>query len=115
MKIIFFHDNIITVKDQKLYSSGGLNEKVISRYLNISSEFSLGSRNNNTRVIDKLSFVGSFEEINYCKIPNLASLKIKNYSKATKILSEIIDKNDFMIIRLPSIIGLLALYISFSL
>tara|TARA_R110001592_G_scaffold362857_1_gene678554 strand:- start:2498 stop:3658 length:1161 start_codon:yes stop_codon:yes gene_type:complete len=112
MKVIFFHDNIITVKNQNLYSSGGLNEKVISRYLSISSKFSLGSRNDDTRVIDTLSFVGTLDEVEFHKIPNLAGLSIKKIRIASRILSEVIDENDFIIIRLPSIIGLLALFIT---
>tara|TARA_Y100001958_G_scaffold97167_1_gene66966 strand:- start:7494 stop:8657 length:1164 start_codon:yes stop_codon:yes gene_type:complete len=112
MKIAFFHDHIITQKNNVLYSSGGLNKQVIARYLNLCERFTLVTRNNNVRSVDNLSIVESLDKINYKVIPDLSSLVIKKYKEAYRLLSKIVEENDFLIIRLPSLIGFLAMYIA---
>ena len=112
MKIAFFHDHIITQNNNILYSSGGLNKNVIARYLNLCDEFTLVTRNNNDRPVNNLSIIESLDTIHYKAVPNLSSLRIKNYKEAYRILSIIIEENDFLIIRLPSLIGFLAMYIA---
>jgi glycosyltransferase involved in cell wall biosynthesis len=110
MKTIFFHDHIITRKEGILYSTGGLNKKVINRYIKIFNNFSLGTRSNSDRDIDKLSVIGSSEIIKFVPIPNLATLNIRNYRTAIRIIQEEIIKNNVIIVRLPSIIGFVATY-----
>jgi glycosyltransferase involved in cell wall biosynthesis len=112
MKIIFFHDNVITVREQFLFSSGSLNSKVISRYLELSDKFSLATRKDNSRSTENLTLVGSLKDLNHFSLPNLASFKLQNLIKCYKDLSKLIYENNFMIIRLPSLIGLLALHIA---
>ena len=112
MKIAFFHDHIITQKNNVLYSSGGLNKQVIARYLKLCDRFTLVTRNNNDRSVDNLSIIESLDKINYKVIPDLSSLGKKKYMEAYRLLSVVIEENDFMIIRLPSLIGFLAMYIT---
>lgn len=112
MKIAFFHDHIITKKNNVLYSSGGLNKQVIARYLKLCNKFTLVTRNNDDRVISNLSTIESLDVIDYIAIPNLSSLKINNYIEAYRKLSIVIQENDFMIIRLPSLIGFMAMYLA---
>ena len=112
MKIIFFHDNVITVREQFLFSSGSLNSKVISRYLELSDKFSLATRKDNSRSTENLTLVGSLKDLHHFSLPNLASFKLQNLIKCYIDLSKLINENDFMIIRLPSLIGLLALYVA---
>ena len=112
MKIIFFHDNVITVREQFLFSSGSLNSKVISRYLELSDKFSLATRKDNSRSTENLTLVGSLKDLNHFSLPNLSSFKLQNLIKCYIDLSKLIYENNFMIIRLPSLIGLLALYVA---
>lgn len=112
MKTVFFHDHIITQSGNKYYSSGGLNEVIISRYRQLCDEFCLGTRSNPARSINNLSYVGSAEEIGFVPIPNLASFRPSNYKKAYNLISEAVNNNDFIIVRLPSIIGFIATYIA---
>ena len=113
-KLVFFHDHQITLKNGRLYSSGGLNKKVIERYTSICDYFSLATRSSPDRSIKSLSVVGDSSNINYYAIDNLASFNLLNYYNAYKKISKIINKNDYVIIRLPSLIGYLAAIISIS-
>ena len=112
MRIVFFHDTKITIKNRILYSSGGLNKNIISRYVNLSNEFSLATREGNAQEIENLSILGELDTISFSSLPNLASVNFYSYIRAYRGISDIIDKNDFMIIRLPSIIGLIAVYLA---
>lgn len=112
MRIVFYHDTKITIKDRSLYSSGGLNINIISRYLNLSDKFCLATREGSTQEIENLSIVGDLDSISFSPLPNLAAVNFHNYKRAYTSVSDIIDKNDFMIIRLPSIIGLMAVYLA---
>ena len=112
MKIAFFHDHVITQKNNNLFSTGGLNKNVISRYLNLCDEFTLVTRNNNDRSVDNLTIIESLDKIHYKAIPDLSSPGTKKYMEAYRLLSVVIEENDFLIIRLPSLIGFLAMYIT---
>lgn len=108
MKTIFFHDHIITEKDGVLYSTGGLNQKAIGRYMKISKEFSLGTRSDSKRSTKNLSFIARTKNVKHISIPNLSSFQPRNYKKAWQIISQSIDENNFIIVRLPSITGFIA-------
>ena len=112
MKIVFFHDHKIIVRNRVLYSSGGMNQNVVSRYLKLGTKFSLATRETKIKKNNKLSVVGNLDQVSFYSIPDLSKFNLKNYKSAYKIISEIIQKNDFIIIRLPSIIGLLAVYLA---
>ena len=112
MKVVFYHDTKITVENRTLYSAGGLNENIIARYLKLSNEFCLATREDNSRNIENLSVLGSLDSFSFSPLPNLAAINLFSYIRAYKCVSEIINKNDFMIIRLPSIIGLMAVYLA---
>ena len=83
-KLVFFHDHQITLKNGRLYSSGGLNKKVIERYTSICDYFSLATRSSPDRSIKSLSVVGDSSNINYYAIDNLASFNLLNYYNAYK-------------------------------
>lgn len=112
MKVIFFHDHIITKKRDTLYSTGGLNSKVIERYLNLCKSFTIGSRSDSSRKVEKLSKISNLEDISFIPIPNLASFNLFSLITAFKLIYKSIDENDFVIIRLPSLIGLMAVFIT---
>lgn len=112
MDIAFFHDHIISKKGNNLYSTGGINTKVINRYKNISDNLTLVTREDSSRTIKGLTRIASLDDISYVSAPNLASFSINNHSTAYKKISKVIENNDFLIVRLPSLIGYLALYIN---
>lgn len=112
MNVAFFHDHIVTKHENKLYSTGGINEKVISRYQEVFNEFTLVTRENSKRSIKGLTYIGSLNDISFVSTPNLASLNLLNHYKAYKLLIKAVEENDFIIVRLPSLIGYLALHIA---
>src|SRR5699024_2882945 len=57
--------------------------------------------------------LSSAENIEFVKIPNINSFKIfTNYTKAYKLIEEQVVKSDYVIARLPSIIGSIAVNIA---
>ena len=109
MKTVFCHDTKILATDRLLFSSGGLNKNIISRYLQLSGDFTLLSRKSNLVSPENLSLLGDLDQISFSAVPNFASGGLSICRTAYNTLNDIIDKNDFIIIRLPSMIGLTAL------
>ena len=62
---------------------------------------------------ENLSILGHLDQISFTAIPNLTSLRVDRFKTAYKIINEILV-NDFMTIRLPSIIGLIAVYLAYK-
>ena len=114
MKIVFCHDTKTLVSNRSLYSSGGLNKNIISRYLKLSDDFSLLTRESDINNSENLSILGDLDHISFTAIPNLASGGFASFKAAYKVINEILNKNDFIIIRLPSIIGLIAVYLAYK-
>lgn len=109
MKTAFFHDCIF-IKDTDnniRYTTGGLDCKKLSEYVDYFGKITVFSRERKIKETDtkeKMS-VASIENVTFESIPNLKSLFSKETKKAIK---KIIEESDFIIIRLPSYIGLVA-------
>lgn len=112
MKIVFCHDTKILVNNNFLYSSGGLNRNIILRYIKLSNEFSLLTRESHSNDSQNLSILGNMNQISFTAIPNFTSGSIDSFKAAYKIINEVLNDNDFIIIRLPSFIGLIAVYLA---
>lgn len=111
MKLLYCHDGPMTVdKDGQAYPIT-FTEEVLSRYYTIAEELTFLTRK---KLIDPTKT--SIEKLNMEKfkvvgIPNLSSLQglVEGKIKAKKILRTEMDSCDYLIARLPSQVGYLAI------
>ena len=111
MNTAFFHDCIfINDLNGTKYTTGGLDNKKLSEYVNYFGEMTIFSRErkiNENDIRENMS-IASTENVFFESITSLKKIFSKNTrNKIRKIISE----SDFIIIRLPSYIGLIATYL----
>lgn len=117
MKMIFCYDGPIDKHSDGAYYSPALNNKMFERYKCISNDIRIAIRVREVKENMKKKLDGDILSKDKYKIincPNISSLKgiILEKKKCRKILECEIKKVDFLIIRLPSMIGNLALEIA---
>ena len=96
MKIIFAHDHKFRYFEGEYFSTGGLSEDILLRYVEIFDNISVISR----------VVVRYFEDKNLSKIENSKISIINGYSKDNrKKFSKLIEESDAVIARLPSRLG----------
>lgn len=113
MKVLFCHDGPLIKDELNNFYGTSHNNDTFSRYYNIADEQSVIMRVNKlskTEAEQKLSkiTVSPFEVI---ECPNLSNLKgmLSKKQKANSIIKDQVIKSDFIVARLPSIIGFIAL------
>ena len=84
MKAIFIHDHKISVRDNKLYSNGGINRDVVNRYLCVFDSLAFATRLNDDSNSENLTLIGDTSEIDYFPMKDLARLKYSNYSSVVR-------------------------------
>ena len=110
MKYVFVHDHILRKNNNHYYSTGGLSNKILSRYLfkddDIITVYTRYKNIKDDELNNKLIQVDDKRII--CK-PSLLYHSPKDLYKAFKIKKEeiidLVEKNDFFIIRIPSFLG----------
>ncbi|MFD1607120.1 glycosyltransferase [Oceanobacillus luteolus] len=119
MKLLFVHDTKFKEDNNGIYYTGGsYNEEVWNRYLSISSDFSVIARKEHS-VYDSVIAEKKFnyfdkEKINFIEVPNLNTsikgfLDFKERKKLNQIISTEVSKSNFIIARLPSSNGNIAI------
>jgi len=109
MSVVFAHDHNFFKYNGEFYSTGGISLEVLKRYSRIFDNVIVLSRQSEISKFDKNLTLSSDKNIEFVKISNLNSLKnIQKYNKAHKIIEDQIRKTDYVIARLPSTIGNLA-------
>ena len=108
MKAVFFHDVRLKKNDNIYYTSGGLTNNYLQKYLKFFSDITLCVREEiiEKQDIKKLSKV-SGKNINVDSMKRIRIFSLF-FGKDRKKIKENIEKNDFAIIRLPSFIGIAA-------
>lgn len=113
MKVLFVHDGpLIRTKEGKQYHGITLNDKIRQRYLQLGDELRFLIR---VRVVpdSEISKYGKIENEHFsvAECPNSKSIKLyfQNHSKVKKLVRKEVEAADFLIIRLPSAAGNLAL------
>ena len=108
MKVAFFHDVRLKKYEDNYYTSGGLTNNYLQKYLKYFTDITLCVREENVekKNIEELSIV-SGKNINF---DNIRKIKIFSllFGKQKNKIKENIIKNDFSIIRMPSFIGMVA-------
>lgn len=119
MKLCFAHDSRM-VKDEKgiIYSTGSFPYNIWKRYLKHFSKLTVLSRqkkiNSNENGMIKDFSVSSGPNVEFVEVPNLSNIKGKIFysSIAKKIIEKELISADYLIARLPSEIGKLAVSIA---
>lgn len=112
MKVLFIHDHKISVRDNKLYSNGSFSKDVVNRYLSVFDSITFATRLKDDLNLENLTLIGDRTEIGYIPMKNLATINLSNYFDNFRTLSRIIPQFDFVIFRLPSLIGIMGLKIA---
>lgn len=109
MKLLFAHSHRFHRYKDNYYSNGSFSEKTLLRYTNAFKEVVFVSRQVSVETEPKNMSLATVDGMNYIKIPDFESFK-KYYRKieADKIIRREVQKADYVIARLPSSIGLMA-------
>jgi glycosyltransferase involved in cell wall biosynthesis len=115
MKAMFCCDGPLSRDQYGNYYGVALNERMFSRYYLITRTLTVAIRtelksDDNVKGLSKIN-LDNFQVVS---CPNLSSLKgmLFNRSKANSILFDQIKNTDFLVIRLPSVIGILSIEIA---
>ncbi|MGL5382827.1 MAG: glycosyltransferase [Culicoidibacterales bacterium] len=110
MKLLFAHDHIFYKFEEKVYSTGGLSAKMLEKYTNSFDKVTVISRQKSTIDVSKLT-LASTERVEFVKIPDFKSPKkyISNIVSAKIKIKNEVKNVDYVIARLPSSIGNLAI------
>nr|WP_289037947.1 glycosyltransferase [uncultured Allobacillus sp.] len=120
MKLLFVHDTKLKEDFNGTYYTGGsYSEKVWGRYLSISSKLSVIARKEpiiyDIDVAKKRFNYFDKEKINFIEVPNLNSsfrgfFNFQDRKKVHEIIKNAVLRTDFLIARLPSTNGNIAVY-----
>ena len=107
MNVLFAHDHVLRKFNDVYYTSGGLNQEVLNRYINLNDKIYVYTRK--TDVKEKLEDNLKVNNENIiCEPSDIYNSPLDYYLRYKDIKNEAIErlKNiDFCIIRLPSFIG----------
>lgn len=113
MKLLFCHDGPIEKTRDNVYYSVGFNDDMLKKYEIISDDITLAMRVHDADVdsdgIDETQKLSAKHKVVKC--PNIASAKglMVGRRNCSKILEKAINKSDAVIIRLPSLVGNIAI------
>ncbi|MGX5631085.1 glycosyltransferase [Bacillus thuringiensis] len=111
-RLVFVHDHKVKKIHNNYYSSGGLGQNVLNRYLKYFDTITLLVRCEEVHdesIINRLKLVNN-EKINVVEIPDYN--KINNLALIKDIIEKHVAEADYLISRLPSILGSLAIKVS---
>lgn len=115
MKIIFIHDHPFFKENNQVFSGGGLPSSIWSNYLINFAEMTVISRRSDNlkdkKVLSSLNDVVKFKLTD--KYKSVYQL-IKNYDNLKSELSLEIDIADVVLVRLPSVLGIIGARLAFS-
>lgn len=111
MKTAFFHDCVFVVdKDNTYYTKGGLDAKKLSEYVQYFDELTVFTRSRNIKEsddIEKMS-IASADKVNFESISSLNLFSLF-FGKNREKIKDLIKNSDFVIVRMPSYIGHVAI------
>tara|TARA_R110002012_G_scaffold321781_1_gene551362 strand:- start:70 stop:1236 length:1167 start_codon:yes stop_codon:yes gene_type:complete len=114
MNLLFIHDHPFFEDNHKVYSGGGLPNNTWPKYLKNFSTLTVFGRKS-TDLKDK-KVLSSKENVSFYLTENYTSLSIfiKNHQKLKRELLFLMDNADVVLIRLPSILGIVAANIAYN-
>ncbi|HDR7377663.1 MULTISPECIES: glycosyltransferase [Bacillus cereus group] len=108
-RLVFVHDHKVKKINNNYYSSGGLGQNVLNRYLKYFDSIILLVRCEeiyDESIICRLKLVNN-EKIKVVEIPDYN--KVSNLSAINKIIEKHVSEANYLISRLPSILGSIAI------
>lgn len=105
MKGLFIHDHKFPLLKGKYYHSYGFDGEFFNRYLSIFNELAVIGRHSYIDTASNNEFEEVCNKVDFFTIEDLKSLRSGHIRKR---ISEEIIKSDFLVIRVPSILGLYA-------
>ncbi|HOA82197.1 MAG TPA: glycosyltransferase, partial [Defluviitaleaceae bacterium] len=106
MKVVFFHDHRIVNYKNKNYSNGSFSDEVFNRYTNVFGHITFYSRNVLLDKMEKKLSQIINEKVDFIGIKDFSNFL--NYKTRYKFNYQI-ETSDAIIVRLPSILGHLAI------
>ena len=109
MNMVFFHDAKIKHEGHHYYTAGGLNNVFLKGYLRHFNEITLVTRQEmilKNEDISKLSRI----DLNHVKFQGIKDLNVVSIfmGSSRRIIKDNIQEHDYIVIRLPSVIGIQA-------
>lgn len=109
MKYLFVHDHILRHSNDDYYSSGGLSNNVMHRYLYCENDtITLYTRQIELGKENKKKLIKVNDEVVFCE-PSKIYNGPKDYFKKRKIIKseirDLVKKSNFVIMRIPSFLG----------
>src|SRR5699024_3737197 len=112
MKVLFSHDGPIRKDEYNNFYGSAHNDEMFKRYFTIAEEIIVAMRFidiSSNQAEENFSKI-TLNNLQFCEIPNLNSINyIRHAKKAQQIMDSIVYDVDYVIARLPSTIGNLAI------
>ncbi|UMZ34200.1 glycosyltransferase [Priestia megaterium] len=105
MRGLFIHDHKFPLLKHKYYHSYGFDREFFNRYLSMFDELAVIGRHSHVEISSLNNSEEVCDKVDFFTIGNLKDLRSGNLRK--RIAEEIV-KSDFLVIRVPSILGLYA-------
>ncbi|HFJ9299288.1 TPA: glycosyltransferase [Bacillus paranthracis] len=116
MRVLFCHDGPLRVDEFHNYYGTAHNDKTFIRYYNIADELSVAMRVNTIQKEEAEQYLSKItvSPIKVIKCPNMSSIKgmLFNKQKTVSVLEDAIIESDYIVARLPSVIGSIAVDIA---
>lgn len=113
MKLLFAHDHKIHIYKDDYYSNGSFSSEALKRYTNIFDEVSFVSRQVVVNEIPEKMSLATTDRVTFVKIPEFKTIKtFYKKNEARKIIKKEVERADYIIARLPSSIGFIAVEIA---
>lgn len=116
MRVLFCHDGPLRVDEFHNYYGTAHNDKTFIRYYNIADELSVAMRVNTIQKEEAEQYLSKItvSPIKVIQCPNMSSIKgmLFNKQKTASVLEDAIIESDYIVARLPSVIGSIAVDIA---
>lgn len=98
--VTFIHSHIFLKYKGNYYTTGTLNNDVLSRYVDIFGQVTMLTRQKDVTEPPNPQRKITLPEVSFKKLPDFLSLSgLKNYPAAKKMIREQVEKSDFLILR----------------
>lgn len=113
LKCLYVHDHTFKQKENDYYSEGKITDAVFARYVSSSDQITVYSRMEKTILPSTLTQITA-KNVRFCPVQGLNFSRIftKYLLKNVKLGLTEIRKADFIVIRLPSFLGLFILFLN---
>ncbi|WP_411689989.1 glycosyltransferase [Acinetobacter indicus] len=113
LKCLYVHDHTFKKMGNDYYSEGKITDAVFSRYINATDRLNVYSRMEETKLPNSLTKITA-KNVNFCPVEgqSFSLVFTKNISKNIKLALSEIREADFIVVRLPSFLGIFILFLN---